>query len=247
MVRAFLTALCLCALALAGCKRPDSDSGVRATPLKKEDPRKPREPRPPGPPRADDSAPAAAEDDEPAVPSIGVEPPSKDEGQKAFNLGKALLRDGDFKGAEEQLKVASAAGLEGADKLLLRARNEAKGEEAFLSARKKMDEKDYPGAKQDLQQVPPNTVTATKAKALVAEINGMEASEVKEMRQNASERLGLVDGGAAAKPEETPPDAAAPPPPPEPPKVEGAGPDAGAPDASLAKKPATTKPNKKKR
>ncbi|MGC4121189.1 MAG: hypothetical protein QM765_42750 [Myxococcales bacterium] len=231
MLRAFLTALFVCALALAGC-RPNTDNGVRATPLKKEDAKKPRESRPSGPPRADNPAPPAAED-EPAIPAVGVEPPSKDEGQKAFNLGKAMLRDGDFKGAEEQLKVASAAGLEGADKLLLRARNEGKGEEAFLSARKKMDEKDYTGARQDLLQVPPNTVTAAKAKSLIAEMNAMEANEVKEMRQNAAERLGLADASTPA-PAPQPEATAAPPPEP--------GPDAGAPVP--AKKPAPAKKRK---
>jgi hypothetical protein len=72
----------------------------------------------------------------------------------------------------------------------------------FLSARKKMEEKDYTGAKKDLQQIPASTVIAAKAKALIAEINGIESSEVKEMRQHAAERLGLVDGGleAAAAP-----------------------------------------------
>lgn len=241
MARAFLTAFLLCLLALAGCQR-DTDSGVRATPLKKGDTKKPREPRSTQP-RADDSEPPPADDGEPAIPAIGVDPPSKDEAQKAFNLGKALLRDADFKGAEEQLKVASAAGLEGADRLLLRARSEAKGEDAFLSARKKMDEEDYAGARQDLQQVPPGTVTATKAKALIAEIDNREKNEVKEMRQNAAERLGLSDAGAAAPPAAPePPDAAAP----EPPDAAAPGPDASQPDAGAPAKKAPTKAPRKK-
>ncbi len=213
MPRALLPALCLCVLALAACKR-DTDSGVRATPLTKEDVKKARPRGPKGAP--EDSAPTAGAVDDPAIPAVGVEPPSRDDAQQAFNLGKALFRDGDFKGAEEQLKVASAAGLDGADKLLLRVRSEARGEELFLSARKKMEEKDYTGAKKDLQQIPASTVIAAKAKALIAEINGIESSEVKEMRQHAAERLGLVDGGleaAAAPAPEAPaaaPDAAAP-------------------------------------
>ena len=202
MARVCLIALFASSLALAGCTK--SDPIVRATPLKME-PKKPHEPRLPARPDQPDppEQPVAPSDDAPpAIPVAGTVVPTRDEGQKAFTLGKALMRDGDFKGAEVELKTASAAGIEGSDKMLLRVRTEAAGEDLFTSARKKIEASDFGGARKDLAQVPPGTVVATKARALLAEIDQREVTAYKEMKEKASERLGLLpDAGEEKKAE----------------------------------------------
>lgn len=138
------------------------------------------------------------EGEDPAAEAAPGEVPTREQGLKALAEARELLKSAEFAKAEPRLKVAAAAGIDGADKLLLKVRSEQRASDLFTSAKKKIAEGDLGGARADLGQIPESTAATARAKELIEDLAKREENAEKEMMAAAANKLAAPEPDAGA-------------------------------------------------
>ena len=116
-------------------------------------------------------------------------PPTRAEGQAALVEGRELVEEADFRSAESDLRVAAAAGIDGADALLLRVRREIAAEDAILAAQRKLADKDYSGARTDLRRVGAGLILSDLSRQMIGKLDQRDADARKELLAKATQKF----------------------------------------------------------
>lgn len=133
-------------------------------------------------------------------------PPTRQDGLAALEEGKLLVEEADFRGAERELRIAAAAGIDGADALLLRVRGEMAAEERIAAAQKKIALRDFEGARAELARVPDGYILTDIARNLAQRLEQRETEARKELLDKAAQKFetGAPDAAEEKAPEPKP-------------------------------------------
>jgi len=138
-------------------------------------------------------------------------PPTRQDGLAALEEGKQLVEEADFRAAERELRIAAAAGVDGADALLFRVRGEISAEDRIAGAQKKIAVRDFEGARAELARVPDGYILSEIARGIAQRLEQREVDARRELLDRAAQKFESADAATgpapdAPKPEEKPAD-----------------------------------------